>query len=400
MHKYKKIAILSPEAVYPANTGGRIVVFNKIKYLAKLGYKIALFCIVDNDKEGKLQNKVLKKMGIESFYYNRNKHKVHNLLGSIRLPYAVQSRNNISLRKKLSQLIKAKEVDLIDVEFPQMAANILNMSVIQKYGIKVILNQHNIEYLAMKSISQSFNNPIKRMIYKIEAIRLQGFEKKVYKSNLIDAYTFVSKDDLQIFKDNYINLGVPCEVFSIGSDDHSNNKIKMNQNIIIVGKMSYPPNAEGVKWFIKKVWPKITSKKPSAKLYVVGKDPDESLLKLKSENIIITGTVDSVQPYYTNSSVVAIPIFSGGGVKTKLIEAASYKMPIVTTPLGVLGTNFKNNEHVIVTEKPDKFAQAIIWALDQKDNMVTLANNAHKLFIKEYTWTGIVNKLSSFFDTI
>ncbi|MFV4928788.1 glycosyltransferase family 4 protein [Lactobacillus delbrueckii] len=168
----------------------------------------------------------------------------------------------------------------------------------------------------------------------------------------------------------------------------------------MVGKMSYQPNIEGVLWFYHNVWSIVKEKYPDGKLYIVGKDPVESLTEIDDKSVVVTGTVDSVEPYYANSAVVAIPIFSGGGVKTKLIEAASYGLPIITTPSGVLGTNFTNEQQVIVTEDPVEFAQGIVAALDNDQHQQDLAKNAHELFVKEYTWSGICQQMSEFFENL
>lgn len=91
MNKKYNLAILAPEAVYPANTGGRIVVFNKLKYLSKNGYNVTLFCIVDSDEEARIQDIEMAKLGIDSHSYNRNTSKKRNLLNTFKYPYAVAS---------------------------------------------------------------------------------------------------------------------------------------------------------------------------------------------------------------------------------------------------------------------------------------------------------------------
>lgn len=400
MNKKYNLAILAPEAVYPANTGGRIVVFNKLKYLSKNGYNVTLFCIVDSDEEARIQDIEMAKLGIASHSYNRNTSKKRNLLNAFKYPYAVASRDNQQLKQDLLKLIKQDRLDIIDVESPQMAVNILNMDIIHKKGINVVLNQHNIEYRAMRSIANTFHSFVKHFIFKYEASRLQKFEDEVYKSGLIDGYTFVSLDDMRIFQDENSHVKVPCKVFSIGADDHGDVEHRNNRNVVIVGKMSYQPNIEGVLWFYQSVWPIVKKSCPDSKLYIVGKDPVESLTEIDDKSVVVTGTVDSVEPYYANSAVVAIPIFSGGGVKTKLIEAASYGLPIITTPSGVLGTNFTNEQQVIVTEDPVEFAQGIVAALDNDQHQQDLAKNAHDLFVKEYTWSGICQQMSEFFENL
>ena len=120
------IVVLAPESVYPANTGGRIVVYNKIKELSKLGNKITLLCIVDSDDEGKKLKEGLSKLCEHIYAYNRNKFKFDTFRYFVRYPYAVASRSNKQLQRRLKLIMKCGKVDYILCEFPQMALNLLH----------------------------------------------------------------------------------------------------------------------------------------------------------------------------------------------------------------------------------------------------------------------------------
>lgn len=393
-----KILFLSPESVYPINTGGRIVVYNKIKYLSELGHEIYLYCVIDSDKEIDSQKKEMKKYCREVFFFNRNKSKINKYLNSVLLPFSVGSRTIKKIEDKLNRILKDRKIDIIWCETPQMAANIIKLK--NKKTTKVVLSQQNIESNSMHSISKTFTNPIKRMVYGLDAIRLGLFEKVIYKKGLFDAYVFVSDEDKKFFENHFEYGKKPTTLVPIGAEDHGNSKRLSSKNVIIVGKMSYRPNVDGVMWFYENIWEKIKSASHDVKLYIVGKDPDERIRNIRDDSIIVTGTVESVEPYYEKGAVAVIPVFSGGGVKTKLIEASSYKIPIVCTVAGATGTRFRNNENIWITDDPDRFAECIIKCLEGGSYIDERVNNAYALFEKEYTWRGIVNQLNEFLTTL
>lgn len=393
-----KIVFLSPESVYPTNTGGRIVVYNKIKYLSELGHEIYLYCVIDSDKEINSQRREMKKYCREVFFFNRNKRKINKYLNSVIHPFSVGSRTIKSIETKLELLLKEQKVDIIWCETPQMAANIMKIKNVNK--TKIVLSQQNIESNSMRSISKTFTNPVKRTVYGLDAIRLGIFEKSLYKSGLFDAYVFVSDEDKKYFETNFEYGKKPTTLVPIGAEDHGKNKRKPGKNVIIVGKMSYRPNVDGVMWFYENVWKKIKSVSYDVKLFIVGKDPDERIRSIKDDTVIVTGTVDSVEPYYEKGAVAVIPVFSGGGVKTKLIEASSFRIPIVCTVAGATGTKFRNNESIWITDNPNRFAECIIKCLEGGSYIDERVNNAYSLFEKEYTWKGIVNQLNEFLTTL
>ncbi len=88
--------------------------------------------------------------------------------------------------------------------------------------------------------------------------------------------------------------------------------------------MSYLPNVEAALWFSKQVFFLLFKKKiPESKFYIIGKDPSKELVELSGSNpnIVVTGTVDSIEDYYEHTDIVVIPLTHGGGVKVKVLEA-------------------------------------------------------------------------------
>lgn len=392
------IAVLSPEAVVPANTGGRIVVYNKIKYLHELGHRIYLFCITDSDVESSIQTNEICLIVEECHNYNRNSYKLNNVLHALSLPYATASRTNSELIKDLQALISREQIDLIDVEFPQMAQNVIKSSVSKK--IKCVLSEHNIEYRSMHSIALTMQNPIQKAVYLLDSRRLRSYEEKLIRSNRFDGYTFVSSDDMKFFQREHRNLQEKCHLVPIGAEDHRMDVSDNPRNIVIVGKMSYKPNVEGVLWFYNNAWPFIRKKCPKTNVYIVGKDPDQSLLDINDDRVKVTGTVDSVEPYYKDSCVAVIPIFAGGGVKTKLIEASSHRMPIVCTPQSTTGTEFAHLKQCFISKDPEEFSDYIIEAINRSERSNEIAKQGYKLFCDNYTWKSICIDLSKYLEEI
>ena len=383
-----KILILSPEAVYPPNTGGRIVVYNKIKYLKELGNDVILLNVVDSDEELILQKQKLSDMGIEVYSFNRGNRKIVNVIKSLILPFSVASRTAGSIRKQCQKIIKNSNVDFIFVEFPQMLLDVPN-----KIHCKVILFQHNIEYLTMRSVGIAKKSFVKKFIYYMDSYRLWLYETIQYRKRKFSAIGFVSTEDRAFF-DKKLNFNkVPTFIMPIGADSHFSTGNKRDNNVIIVGKMSYAPNIEGVLWFVNNIWNNVVSEVPDAVLYIIGKDPAQSICSLARKNIVVTGTVESVEKYYNMASVAAIPLFSGGGVKTKLIEAASYNIPIVCTTSSASGTKFLSDEHILISDDPKEFGRYVISALTEKEESLQRARRCYEQFEKLYQWKNIIKDL-------
>lgn len=105
--------------------------------------------------------------------------------------------------------------------------------------------------------------------------------------------------------------------------------------VLFIGSQ-HGPNVAGLNWFIEKVWPLIIGEVASAKLLVAG-----SVCRAFSEpqpaGVEILGRLPDLATAYARASVVVAPILQGSGIKIKILEAASYGRPCVTTSVGVEG---------------------------------------------------------------
>lgn len=390
-----KIIFISGEIPYPANSGGRIVIYKRLQYLAA-NNDIYFYCIIDKESENEGVYE-LKKICKEVHLYNRNKQrsKISTLLNLWKGPYACISRSIKDMRVDISFCYLQNSIDYVLVEFPQMLGavpvEILNSG-------KVVLEQHNIEYITMANLAESITNPIKSIIFRLEAKRLMKWEDKYY-NDKIKLFTFVSLEDKCFFEKRYPDL--KTYHFPIGSEIQPiENKEQKSYNICYFGKMSYPPNAEASKWFVDKVFSLVRYKIPNAKFYIVGKDPLDSLFELaeSNTNVIVTGTVEDIRNYYSLADVVVVPLFHGGGVKVKVLEALGYGKLVISTNKGIEGTDFRTGKDLLTADTEEEMANLIIDVFNDPSKYREIRNQGLKTIEDRYTWEAIIHDFEQFLE--
>ena len=384
------------ESLLPANSGGRIGILKRLEQVAKTE-QVYLFYPYDNKCELKYVNE-LKKICVEVYAYHRAKNKKRALLTIIKYPFTVGSRCIPQMQEDIRNCLKKNKIDIINVDFPHMCSNLLKLNL----NIPIVLNEHNIEWKVYKTISDSQRNIVKKIAYWIDSFRMKSYEKKVLKKLNINKVIFVSGKDME----NMIITGSiskdKCELVPVGADilqpQNTKGKAQKGYNIIYVGKMSYSPNIEAVEWFVKEIYPLIREQIPNTTFYIVGKDPVKRVKELESENIIVTGTVDSINKYYEMADLVVLPLLHGGGMKVKLLEAISHKKAVVSTSVGTEGTLYSNGKTIPVIDEAGKFAEKCI------DIMVNgsqdIAEAAYKVFMENYTWDKIGEKYMEIMNEI
>jgi glycosyltransferase involved in cell wall biosynthesis len=197
----------------------------------------------------------------------------------------------------------------------------------------------------------------------------------------------------------------PITVIPIAVDTGSAQRINPRPgtfNILTMGTLYYPPNADGIRWFLMDVFPGIRKALPEAKLTIVGKNPPKDFLQVAGESggsVIVTGYVPDIDPYFEDAAVMVIPVRAGGGMRVRILEAFARGMPVVTTTVGLEGIQAEPGLDVLVADDPYEFAQATIRILKDQEMQVRLSKNGRQLARDKYDWQVVLSKLEKVYES-
>jgi glycosyltransferase involved in cell wall biosynthesis len=132
------------------------------------------------------------------------------------------------------------------------------------------------------------------------------------------------------------------------------------KDILFVGFFGHPPNIDAVLWFVNEVFPLVKNSIPDVKLHIVGSNPTEEILGLKTNSINVTGFVsdEALKNFYRNCKVAILPLRFGAGVKGKLLESLYYQIPSVITPVAAEGVPEIEN-YTLIADSPEDFSESI-----------------------------------------
>ena len=159
-----------------------------------------------------------------------------------------------------------------------------------------------------------------------------------------------------------------------------------------IGLYSYPPNGDGVRWFLKECWPAIRSAVPGVRLRLIGKDTDGPLRPTDPDVDPLGWVADSAQEIATWSSMI-VPIRFGGGTRIKIAEAFSRKCPAVSTQLGAFGYELTDRKQLRLADDPAAFAKACIETVLFPSEASAMAERAWTEFLERWTWDAIAPKV-------
>ena len=164
--------------------------------------------------------------------------------------------------------------------------------------------------------------------------------------------------------------------------------------------MNWMPNDEGIKWFLKEVWPLLHKKLPDLKVYLAGREMPDWLKNLKLENIVVVGEVPDAHEFIAEKSISIAPLLSGSGIRVKIIESMAMGKSVVSTSIGAEGINYTDGENILIADSPEDFCNAIINLYSNPDEAKKIGNNARKLVNQEHSSKKIIEHLVSFYQRI
>lgn len=172
--------------------------------------------------------------------------------------------------------------------------------------------------------------------------------------------------------------------------------------LLFVGAMDRHVNIYAVQFFCEKIFPLIRDKIPDTKFFVVGNKPPEEIWALgqKDKNIVVTGYVDDVMPFYLRASVFVAPLFIGGGIIVKILDAMAAGLPVVTTSVGNEGIEAVPDRDFIMEDEPGGFADKVIMLLRDNDLWQSLSSNGKSFVHKKFSWDKIVRNMESEYKSL
>ena len=153
-----------------------------------------------------------------------------------------------------------------------------------------------------------------------------------------------------------------------------------SKRLIFVGAFLWPPNEDGIAWFIREIWPIVRREEPAATVHIIGSHPTATVTELSREpGVVLHGYVVDTRPHLKQAAVSVAPLRYGGGMKGKITEAMAVGLPVVTTHVGAQGFNAADGHELLIRDDPESFAKAVLQLLANTAERVRIGNGGRAL---------------------
>jgi hypothetical protein len=283
--------IIAFDVPYPANYGGVIDVFYRLKALSEAGVKVHLHCF----EYGRGEQEILNRCH-EVKYYKRDTSFGKQLSFT---PFIVNSRKS-----------EALVLDLLKDDYPILCEGLHTTAVLWDKRLrnrKVFVRAHNVEHDYYNGLAKVERCGWKRLFYHVEAWKLRRYEPVLKNAAGIFA---ISQKDADYFKQYYNNVTL---VPGFSATDSVCSETGRGEYVLYHGNLSVRENEDAAKWLIENVFAEL-----DLHCIVSGLNPSDKLKKL----------VDT----YTNVTLMANP---DDAEMIDLLRQAQVNILVTNQPTGL-----------------------------------------------------------------
>jgi polysaccharide biosynthesis protein PslH len=300
---------------------------------------------------------------------------------------------NLSSYFKLKKLVEEKRIDTVIIEHPYLGWMGWLLKLTCK--TKLIIHTHNVEHERFRTVGKWWWSFLK--LYETWVL------------NKADYIFCISEEDRQWMIDKMQIPESKCLLvpYGITQQELPPDKKECKEKVCSIhgfnpthylfffnGLLDYKPNTDAVTTIIEKINPVLFAKNSPYNILIAGKRLPESFKELKAYNqqhLFYAGFVDDIDLYTKAADVLLNPINSGGGVKTKMIEALGMNTAVVATETGATGVNKQvcGDKLKIVSDNDwAAFADEVLEAAVTDTNIPTT-------FYQTYYWGNIIQQIKN-----
>ena len=297
------------------------------------------------------------------------------------------------MKQAIDRCLEDTDFDLIQLEYTQMACYAERTD-----GIPVLLTKHEVDFAACARRARKESNPGTKMRWFYNYLQVLDREIQLTrKVNAVICMTDPDANELRKFAPSVpiytINTGVDLDYFRPPEQPSE------EARLVFVGAFQHLPNVEAMLYFYGEVLPLIRDKMPGVELLIVGSDPPPPILSLTAvPGIHVTGFVPDIRSYMAASSVYVVPLRLGVGIRGKILEAWSMKMPVVSTSIGCAGLKYENGRNLLVGDSPQEFARQTLSLLNDPAERRRLGEEGRKTAEQYYSWEYSARQLDALYQ--
>lgn len=348
---------------------GCVRLLNILKLLLNLGYSVIFF--PDNGYPEQPYTCVLQQLGIEVIYGTPQRY---------------------NLEEKLIKYLPL--IDGVWLCRPELCDKYMDL-IRLKTKAPIIYDTIDLHFLRLKRQKEYLDPSYQNTSWSWETYQ----KLELNYANQAEATVVVTEDEKQVLS----SLGVKnvWVIPNIHEEISLSEKVAFDQRsgLVFIGSYNHPPNIDAVKWLCLEIMPLVWASRPDITVNLLGSNLKDEVKELANDQVIVTGYVPEVEPYFQKSRIFVAPLRFGAGMKGKIGQSLSLGLPTITTKIGAEGMGLIDHQDVLIADTAEEFARAVIELYDNMELWQKLADNSLET-IKRYQPATVQTNLQALLSNL
>lgn len=397
-----KILILCNKSPYPPKEGGPIAMNAVIEGLIRKGHRVKVLTANTNKyfvEMDQIPRDYRRRTRIEAVYIDLSIKPIEAFFNLFtRQSYHVQRFISTEFEQKLIEILRQEKFDIIQIEMLYLAPYVKAIRRFSK--ARIILRAHNIEHRIWERIALNCKNPMKRIYLSHLYRTLKHYELRAL--DLFDGIVAITRNDAAYFSQTSTSTPVIDIPFGVDLEEYPRPSEDAHPSVSLfhLGAMNWYPNMEGIRWFLDQVWPRVHQEFPDITFYLAGRNIPEWMYNLRIPGLEVVGEVNNAMEFMQSKRIMVVPLFSGSGIRIKIVEGMAAARAVISTPVGAEGIHCQHGRDILLADTPDQFATAIRTCLKDPVLCRDIGRNARQLIEREHNNSLLMEKLTAFYQSL
>ncbi|MGB0870265.1 MAG: glycosyltransferase [Flavobacteriales bacterium] len=374
-----RLLIISHKSPYAPIDGGVLAVRNFFEALClDKEIEVEMVCLETN-KHPHLPNKNTFENRIDAKYINTDLNKKDALLSLFKgESYNLNRFYSKGISREICDKIVENQYDFI--LFESLFSTVYLKDIKKIYKGKLLYRSHNVEHHIWEKLAKSTSFLPKKWYLNKLASDLKSYEEDIH--GAFDAIFPISKVDVEYYK-TCVDQKVDIRLLYFIRDQRDREEQLNTNHFFHLASMDWQPNLDAVDWFVNEVWKPLHNQRPDLTLHLAGKSMPKTYFEMDQFGIKAYDYVEDGDAFMQNHGTLLVPLFSGSGIRIKVVDALSLNVPFISTSLGVSGIDLESEKHYLNAETKADFKKQILRIVKKEVDCLEMVENS-KIFAEQH----------------
>ncbi|NWG16306.1 MAG: glycosyltransferase [Chloroflexi bacterium] len=392
-----RVLLLTQVLPYPPDSGPKVKTYYVLKYLAQQHDVTLVSFVRDSDKPEYIRH--LESLCERVVTVPMSRSPVRDLGFLFKSltggqPWMMLRDERPEMRAALRDLAATTHFDVVHADQLNMGQYALPFT-----GSRKVLDLHNALWVLYKRLAETLppTKPMKYILLRDWRL-LRRYEGALCRA--FDAVTAVSQEDRAALIEAGARDDIAVIPIAIDTDEQAFiQRQPSGPHIVHIGTMYWPPNIDGITWFLDEIYPRIKQQVPDVRCTLIGARPPASIVERsqRDPSLTVTGYVEDPLPYLRDSSMMIVPLRAGGGMRVKILNALSQGIPMVSTTVGCEGIAVENDRDILIADAPQPFAAACVRLLADADLNARITRAGRQTAEQQYDYRQACRPLDAIY---